>query len=575
MLTAIARGIGSTRAGQAFSDYVKYGKRLAPHQAAIIDRLPAARNVMALGGSYLDASQILYTGEKFAGGWGLNRDYEIVNLHEVRRHSLELWRSNPIAVSIFGRLETKIINDGLRLEALPEARFLGFNDNSPELQEWTDDAEGYMGLYADDAKLVDERGRFNLYQLQRQAYSTAKLSGDCLVIRRIDPLTFMPRIQLVDGKHIETPFEFSMGINPSTGRQVINGVEIEANGSETGYWVRTAAFKPGQNNVFNLGYQFVDAFGKNSGRRRANLVYGSRLRVDEYRGMPLLAHAMQMLKQIDRTLDNAQLAMALDAQVVLSIVTDVKAPQSASNMVGNGPLQKTAARTATVNIPQEDGTNNALQASQFTGGMIYDKLKPGTKIESHNTRHPNPDVAKAVLFGMQIASASCEVPPEIALLMFNSNFSASRQAVNEFDAIRRKELSNFNPAFNNPIYEDILIGLDMSGRLITPGLFESIRDNDRITFNAWTHAAWSSTQELSVDMLKNLNMLLLAIKNGLVTHEWVALKFFGTRFKKVVAKLLQENKALAEANTPLQELENLTANQPAEPPAVIEKKNGG
>ena len=355
MLTAIARGIGSTRAGQAFSDYVKYGKRLAPHQAAIIDRLPAARNVMALGGSYLDASQILYTGEKFAGGWGLNRDYEIVNLHEVRRHSLELWRSNPIAVSIFGRLETKIINDGLRLEALPEARFLGFNDNSPELQEWTDDAEGYMGLYADDAKLVDERGRFNLYQLQRQAYSTAKLSGDCLVIRRIDPLTFMPRIQLVDGKHIETPFEFSMGINPSTGRQVINGVEIEANGSETGYWVRTAAFKPGQNNVFNLGYQFVDAFGKNSGRRRANLVYGSRLRVDEYRGMPLLAHAMQMLKQIDRTLDNAQLAMALDAQVVLSIVTDVKAPQSASNMVGNGPLQKTAARTATVNLPQEDG----------------------------------------------------------------------------------------------------------------------------------------------------------------------------------------------------------------------------
>lgn len=527
---------------------------LRAFQKQIKKRLPAARQMLN-DSNFMDSVHYAYTGEKFAGGWGLNRDYEVVNLPLMRAHSLELWRSNPTANAILGRLETKVINDGLRVEALPEARYVGLDENDPFLEEWADDLESFVHLYAIDAQLVDERRRLNMYQLQRQGYSTAKLSGDCLVIRRIDPETMLPRIQLVDGKHIDTPYEFPMGINTRTGRDVINGVEIDSKGVEVGYWVRTRAFKPNQNNILNFGYQFVSAFGDNSGRRVANLIYGSRLRVDEYRGMPILGCTMQMLKQIDRTLDNQQLAMALDNTLVLSVVTDKDAPQTASKYLNDGPLKKASALQKTVDVQQPGGNFRELDFRGMGNGIMFDRLDRGTKIESHNTRHPNPDVVKVALFGLNLASAASEVPPEIMMLSFNNNFSASRQAVNEFDSIRRKEHSQFNPQFNNPIYQDIVIALDITGLRPTPGLMEAIVQNNRIKLNAWTQAQWSSTAELSVDMLKHINMLEKAHKLGYLTHEQAALKYFGTRFKKAANKLRKENELLAEINKPLVELE--------------------
>lgn len=532
----------------------RYKLRQNEKALEIYNRIAEARAI-ANNSNYLDAMTFLYSGEKFAGGWGLNRDYEIIDLPEVRRRSLELWRSNPIANAIFGRLETKIINDGLRVEALPEARFLGMSDDDAGLQEWSENLEAFMHLYSVDPALADERQRLNLYQLQRQAYSTAKLSGDCLVIRRIDSETMLPRVQLIDGKHIHTPFEFSAGINPATRNEVVNGVEVDKKGREVGYWIRERSFGNNIYSAYNYKSKFVPAYGASSGRRVANLIYGSRLRVDEYRGMPLLGHSMQMLKQIDTTLDNHHLAMALDASLVLSVVTDKDAPMSADSLIGGGTLRKAALQEKTVNVAQSDGSSKAVDFKQFTGGVMIDNLPPGKKIESHNSRHPNPDVDKAVLFGMNIAAAACEVPPEIMLLMFNNNFSASRQAVNEFDAVRRKEHSQFNPQFNDPIYRDVVIALDITGRQPTPGLMRAIVMEDNITVNAWTQAAWSSTAELSVDMLKHITMFEKAFKNGLVTREQVALKFFGTRHKKVVAKLLSENAELAKAIAPLVELE--------------------
>lgn len=522
--------------------------------AVIEKRLPQAR-AMVNNGNYLDGIQFLYAGEKFPGGWGLDRNYEIVNLHKIRQHSLELWRSNPIANAIFGRLETKVINDGLRIEALPEGRFVGFPDESEFLQDWTDRVEAFVHLYSIDPLLSDERERLNKYQLERQAYSTAKLSGDCLVIRRIDGMTMLPKTQLVDGKHIDTPLEFSMGINPKTGRDVINGVEIDSRGREVGYWVRTRAFNPNINNILNFGYVFISAFGETTGRRVANLIYGSRLRVDEYRGMPLLAHALQMLKQIDRTLDNAHLAMALDAQLVLSVVTDTNAPRDVDSIINGGPLKRASTMEKSVEVDQPNGGTKTVDFKAIGPGIIVDNLPAGRKIESHNTRHPNPNLDKAVLFGMNIAAASCEVPPEIMLLMFNNNFSASRQAVNEFEAVKRKEHSQFNPLFNDPLYKDILIALDITGRISTPGLMTAIINNDKITVNAWAQARWTSASELSVDMLKHVNTLEKAIANSFITRRDVALKFFGTRFEKVVARLKKENAEVAEANKPLAELE--------------------
>ena len=140
--------------------------------------------------------------------------------------------------------------------------------------------------------------------------------------------------------------------------------------------------------------------------------------------------------------------------------------------------------------------------------------------------------------------------------MFNNNFSASRQAVNEFEATKRKEQVQFNAGLNDPYYQDTLVGLDITGKLSTPGLIESIRRGDFIKVASWFKAAWVSKTELSVDMLKHINMLDKAHNIGYLTREQGAKKFFGTSFKRTMSKLRRENEELAKVNKPLAELEN-------------------
>ncbi len=508
----------------------------------------------------LNAVHHVYTGEKFLGGLGLSKDFEVVDLVELRRNSLELWRSNPIANGIFNRLETKIIGDGLHLEATPETNLLGFEADNEFIQQWSENLESHYRIVSTFPELVDERKRFDMPQLQRQAYNTAKLSGDALIIRRIDPTTFLPRIQIVDGKDIHTPFEFPMGINPKTGRTVMHGVEIEDNGTEVGYWVRTRVFNQNIRNITNrISFQFVPAFGANSGRRVANLLFGSRVRVDEFRGIPLLGHVIQMLKQIDRALDYEQLAMALDATLVMSVVTDTDAKRDIANMIGGGVMKKASAVETTKDVKQPDGTTKAVGFNQIQPGLIVDNLAPGQKIESHNTRRPNPDLMTSVMGAFNIIHASIGIPPEIGILTFNNNFSASRQAVNEFESTKRKEQGQFNAGFNIPYYKDLVFGLEFSGQISTPGLMQAMRSGDNTRVAAWLMAEFISRTELSVDMLKNIKMLKEAHEMGYLTHEAGARKFFGTSHRKVVAKLRAENIDLAEVNKPLKELENAAA----------------
>jgi len=522
---------------------------------AIEKRISNMGNVMA-SSNYFDAVHYLYTGEKFPGGLGIDKNYEVVDLRELQRHSINLWRSNPIANMIYNRLETKVINDGLNPDALPEAQILGYSEDDEFIRNWSESLESFIRLYALIPEVVDERMRDNLYELQRQAYSTAKLSGDCLKITRIDPITRLPRIQLIDGYNIGTPLGMIRGINPETGNDVIDGVEINSRGVEVGYWVRIKAFNPNLiYSIEGMNYVFIPAFGPQSGRRVARLIFGSRMRVNEYRGMPLLGCSIQMLKQIDRTLDNSQLAMALDNSLVLSVVTDKDAPKTQSELFGKSPMRRAAIDESTVTTTTTDGNSKNVEFKEIGPGLIIDGLRPGQKIESHNTRHPNPEVMKAVMGGVHLTGAAANVPPEILLLMFNNNFSASRQAVNEFDAIRRKEHSQFNSSFNEPIYRNVVIALDITGRLVTPGLFDAMLRQDDITVMAWLNSNWSSTAELSVDMLKHVTMFEKAFENGLTDRDAISLKYFGVRHSKIVARLTRQNKLLAEAIRPIKELE--------------------
>ena len=73
-------------------------------------------------------------GDKFAGGFGITKDYEIVDYWLLRKRSKQLFTENLYARGLVRRLITNEINKGLALEATPDAEILGLDRD--DLAAW-------------------------------------------------------------------------------------------------------------------------------------------------------------------------------------------------------------------------------------------------------------------------------------------------------------------------------------------------------------------------------------------------------------------------------------------------------
>jgi capsid protein len=149
-----------------------------------------------------------------------------------------------------------------------------------------------------------------------------------------------------------------------------------------------------------------------------------------------------------------------------------------------------------------------------------------------------------------------EIPPEILMLSFNNNYSASRAAINEFKIYLDKVRPFFAASFNQSFYQQWLVNMNLKGDVSTPGFLDAWRDPNQInTFLAWTNTDWSGAIKPSVDMKKEVDAYRSMLKSGLITHDRAAKELTGTKYSKNVQRLQTENQLLANAMRPLLELE--------------------
>jgi hypothetical protein len=164
-------------------------------------------------------------GSKFAGGYGytnlLTTDY-----WTLRARSSELFETNIYARGIVRRLITNEINDGLKLQSMPEEAILGKPEDS--LSDWTEEVENRFQLWCDRPLLCDQAERQSFGALQAVARMEALVDGDVLVVLRQDPRTGLPRVQLVKGSQVQTPMNAL-----SSGATIKHGVELDSSGRHT------------------------------------------------------------------------------------------------------------------------------------------------------------------------------------------------------------------------------------------------------------------------------------------------------------------------------------------------------
>lgn len=501
-----------------------------------------------------------FDGNKFEGGFGatevLTPDY-----WTLRARSTQLFRTNIYARGIISRLVTNVITTGLALEALPDEKLLGYGRG--ELLPWSDDVEDRFDLWAYAPQLCDYKGRESFGSLQARAKMAALISGDVLVVLHQDPLTGIPRVRLVDGSRVQSPF--GTGINqPSVpeGHVIRHGVELDPRGQHVAYWILTPTDK------LERRVERLAAVGP-TGRRIAWLVYGHAERLlDDVRGDPILSIILQSLREVDRYREAVQRKATVNSVVAMFIKKEQE--QAGSRPFTGGAVVRGSGTTP--NVPQPGGQKRTYNFAEMLPGVVLDELAPGESpqgFSSTGTDERFGDFERTIVSAM---AWSLQIPPEILTLSFNSNYSASQAAIQELRLTLQPWRQQWAESFCAPVYEEWLLSEVLAGRIKADGLLEAWRDPmASTTYHAWTGSDWTGAIKPHIDMGKTAKGYSQLIAEGLITRDRAAREVTGQKYAKNVARLAVENEMLAAALKPLKEAEKAAAPPPPPNLRVIDR----
>lgn len=471
-----------------------------------------------------------FTGEKYAGGLNAVNDLFGLDYYALRARSNELFHKNAYARGIIRRIVTNVISTSLYLESVPNESIIGVPEDS--LLDWAEDVETKFHLYNSTPVICDIKGRRNSGELQRQILTEALIAGDCLVVLRQSKKYKLPQVQIISGERIKTPFQ---KMNNS---KIIDGVEIDENGKHIAYYI--------EDNSNPLKYVKIDAYGKKTGRQQAKLIYGADKREDGVRGVPALGIAIQPLAEIDRYRDSAQRKAVLNSLVVAAVERGAGNKRTTKPLTGRGSVRK----DSLVEVIDESGAERKISFSDMVPGINFENMAPDEKVNffSNNGVDINFGAFEAsIIAGLAWA---LEIPPEILLLSFNSNYSASQAALNEFEMYLEKEREKFGCQYCDFIYHDWFLSMVLLSKIEAGSYLSDIKNPllwDKI--RAWTMAEWAGQVKPTTNMLQRVKAYKEMIDAGLITRSLAAREINGKKYSRIIRTLKKENGMLVEANS--------------------------
>ena len=470
-------------------------------------------------------------GGKYFGGFGETKI--LVNDYwTLRARSAQLFKENLYARGLIRRLVTNEINTGLTPEVIPNERILGLEEDS--LGDWSELVEDRFALWADSAKLCDSTRQSDFGKLQRIVRMESLIVGDILVVLRIDSRTGLPRVQLISGENVVQPIGANFTL--SAGFRIEHGVELNQFNQQVAYHVRGIDGK----------MKRISAFGVQSKRRVAWLVYGTDKRLDEVRGEPLLSIILQSLKEIDRYRDATQRKAAVNAVLAMFI-------KKTENRIGTKPITNGAVRKGSIEATTIDGVSRKYNIANQIPGLVIEELQVGeepTAFGNQGTDTAFADFEAAMLRAIAWAN---QIPPEILQLSFSSNYSASQAAINEFKNYLNPVRSEFGVQFCKPIYQEWLVSEVLRQRIAAPGLLEARIDPQQYDiFAAWIVTEWSGAIKPSTDVRKQAQGYELMVGAGWMTNDRASKELTGTKFSRNIRTIKRENAAKIAAGVSLQ-----------------------
>jgi len=362
------------------------------------------------------------------------------------------------------------------------------------------------------------------------------MSGDVFaLVKRKDPTPLMPyslRLHLLEADRVRTPSvsgasiftsNLTKGKNPKTGNTIHDGVEIDKDGAIVAYHI--ANTWPYQFDGEPTKFVRVEAYGKETGMPNVLHIMDSE-RPEQYRGVPYLAQAIEPLLQMRRYTE-----AEITAAVVQSFFTAFIKTEADPNAM---PFNEAAGDDA-------QGSKDPNEYEMGPGTMNV--LEPGEDVTFASPTHPNTGFDTFMRSLCEQVGAALEIPADLLLMAFNSSYSASRAALLEAwkgFKMRREWLAD---DFCRPVYELWLTEAVARGRISAPGFL-----TDPLIRQAYLGSEWIGPSQGQLDPTKEVQASVMAIENGLSTHEAEAVKLNGSEYARNVDKLAVENELLRQAN---------------------------
>jgi len=484
------------------------------------------------------AFSAIWDGEKFDGSFGVTKKYKFVDYWTLRDRSYQLFVENIYARGLIKRLVRNEIHTGIvgSSSVVSEILWPGMDEQEREAKgvKFSENLTQLFDLYSNNSDVFDFRKTKSFGEFQEQVRLESLICGDGIIVSRINQNTGLPYWDWINGNYIRTPD----GVNPRTGNRIIDGVELDKYNRHVAYHVQS--WVDG-----DLVWERFPVKGEKSGRRIAWMVYGSEKLIDEVRGEPLLSAMLYMIKELDRYRDAEERAAVINAMLPLFVKKSPTAsvgsrPTDGLNRLGGSMLNSIMGGSA---IPTD---KNKRDIRTMNPGTIFDDLAPGEEIVSFQTNRPNVNYSA---FEMAILSGICwslEIPPEIAMLRFQSNYSASRQANNEFEVYLDYRVKQFAKVVCQPIYEEFVVQSCLNNIIKLPGLLEAFYDSALwVKKSAWLSCVWTGLSRPSVDPQKEVEASLKALDGGLSTYDIECRKISGLSFRQVMQKRKREEEYMA------------------------------
>lgn len=456
--------------------------------------IPVKQNNRISGsGTYQIIGGYWYDGQKDMGEMPV-KNY-VVDYNTLRQRSWDLLLDSPLAQTIIKKYTSWTIGKGLKLQAEPEMEVLKQESIDLNKEVWSKLVEARFGLFK-KSKGTDYAGMKSLNRIEAEAFKNAKIGGDVLVI--LYYLNDRIKVQLIDGARVDTPLKNGFRLYPQkmdNGNRIIDGVEINDRGEHIAYHIKRPS----------PSYEYDRVAARDSqGRMRAYMVYGWQYRIDSVRGMPLLSVVMEMSNQLQQYQSAAVTSAEDRAKISLAIEHE-----PAALTTGDNPF---AAQTARMYNVSQEFTPDFPEDS--FGQPLADKVTATTKRQTVNlplgaalkTIESKAELYFKDFFTVNIdqVCAACELPPNVAMSKYDSNFSASRAALKEWDNTLSVQREEFSEQFLAPIYAFFLEIENRKGKVKSPGYIKALDSNDWMLIEAYHKARFVGVPVPHIDPVKEV-----------------------------------------------------------------------